>query len=177
MNDLVRVIPHGLGLINPDENALIRKWGEEAFGQLEICKQFKYHCGADYCVLAYCGEVFVGFAAVSKREVSVGGEPVSMGCVGGVITSPDYRKMGYGSIVMNEVKRLIYDALNCEIGGLLCEEQTVPFYEKLGWARSCEAALVERDGGKVEWPEAFMYHAASDFEIDGREIDLCGLPW
>jgi hypothetical protein len=59
----------------------------------------------------------------------------------------------------------------------LCEEKTVPFYEKLGWVRSGEPALVERDGEKVEWPEAFMYFEESDFEIHGKEIDLCVLPW
>ena len=177
MNNLVRVIPHVLGLINPNENVLIRKWGEEAFGQLALCQEFKYQSGSDYCVLAYCGAAFVGFAAVFKREVFIGGEPFSMGCVGGVITSPDYRGKGYGSIMMNELKRLIFRTLGCRVGGLLCEEKTVPFYEKLGWVRSNEAVLVERDGRKVEWPEAFMSLAESDFEINGKEIDLCGLPW
>jgi len=177
MNTITRVIPHGLGLINVKENALIREWGNEAFGGLEVCKAFTYQCGADYCVLVYREDEFVGFSAVSKREVRIDGDTVSMGCVGGVITCPEHRGMGYGTLMMNEVMRLIYSTLDCEIGGLLCVKPTVAFYERLGWRRSCEAALIEHDGDKVEWPEAFMYHTESDRKQYDREIDLCGLPW
>ena len=177
MLSTIRVIPHGLGLISPEENALIRKWGADAFGELPVCNAFHYQSGSDYCVLAYCENVFVGFAAIFRRDVCIGGDPISMGCVGGVITRPEYRGKGYGTLMMMELKRIMFRSLGCKIGGLLCERATVGFYERLGWKCSIEAAFVERDGKKVQWPEAFMYYAETDKGRNDREIDLRGLPW
>ena len=178
MKTTIRVIPHGLGLINAQENQLIRKWGNEAWGDLELCQKFEYQSGADYCVLVYSGDEFVGFAAVSKRSVKLDGvNELSMGCVGGVITDPKYRGKGYGSVMMNEVHRLIFDTLRCDFGGLLCENTVVNFYRKLGWTLNKGVALVDRDNEKTEWPEAFMYYAKSDCVVEANEVDLCGLPW
>ena len=177
MRVTIRVIPHGLGLINPEENALIRKWGEEAWGGLAVCEAFQYQSGSDYCVLAYSEDSFVGFSVVFKREVRIGGDPVSMGCVGGVITDPCRRGEGYGTMMMQEVHRLLFRALKCDIGGLLCENKVTGFYERLGWSTASGPVLVERDGEKVRWPEAFMYFAEQADRRIGGDIDLCGLPW
>lgn len=177
MRQLLRVIPHGLGLISPQENALIRQWGEEAFGNLAICSAFQYHNGSDYCVLAYCEEELVGFSAVFRRKVYIDGFLVSMACVGGVITRPESRGKGYGRLMMHEIHRLIYRTLDCQAGGLLCEKSTAPFYEKVGWTRCHEPALVEQGGKKTEWPEAFMYHSESDKIKASSKFDLCGKPW
>lgn len=177
MRSTIRVIPHGLGLINPEENALIRKWGDKAWGDLALCKAFQYQSGSDYCVLAYCEDSFVGFSAVFRRDVRIGGDPVSMGCVGGVITDPNRRGEGYGTMMMQEVHQLIFRTLKCDIGGLLCEKKITGFYERLGWSTTSEPVLVERDGEKVQWPEAFMYFAEPADTCFGRDVDLCGLPW
>lgn len=178
MKTTIRVIPHGLGLINAQENQLIRKWGNEAWADLEVCQKFEYHSGADYCVLVYREDEIVGFSAVFKRAVEWGGtNELSMGCVSGVITHPHYRREGYGSIMMNEIHRLIFDTLRCDFGGLLCENSVVDFYRKMGWTLNKGLALVDHDNKKTEWPEAFMYYSKSDCFVEESELDLCGLPW
>jgi GNAT superfamily N-acetyltransferase len=177
MHTKIRVIPHGIGLINSEENRSIQRWANDAFGDLEVCHAYQYYSGADYCVLSYCEDQFVGFAAVFKREVAIGRRTLNMGCVGGVIISPEYRGKGYGSIIMREIERVIYNTLSCDIGGLLCLKEMRSFYEKLGWTSHTNTVLVEKSGEKVEWSEIFMSHDSTCSITHNTPVDLCGLPW
>ena len=56
MKTVIRTIPHGLRLIDAEEDKYIRLWANEAFGDLEICKRFEYQTGANYCILVYSGD-------------------------------------------------------------------------------------------------------------------------
>jgi hypothetical protein len=177
MKTVVRVIPHGLGLINSDENQKIRVWSDDAFGNLAICKEFEYQSGADYCVLVYRGEELVSFAAVLKREIKVDGKSLVMGGVGGVITDPSFRQMGYASIAMKESLRIIFSALRADIGGLLCLGETSRFYSNLGWIHSNARAKIRKQDQVTEWPESFMFYCRDDEKLSPVDVDLCGLPW
>lgn len=177
MKSTIRVIPYGLGLINPEENQKIREWSSEEFGDLAICKAFEYQAGSDYCVLVYDDENLVGFGAIFRREIRFDMKTLFMGGVGGIIIAPSHRKMGYGTMIMKEVHRIIFSALKCDLGCLLCLRETIEFYKELGWRTSDAKVLVDRAGEKVPWPEFFMYHPKDDKDIQVKEIDLCGFPW
>ncbi len=177
MKSKIRVIPHGLGLISSEENQKILEWNTEAFGDLAICKAFEYQAGSDYCVLVYDNENLVGFGAVFRREIKFDTKTLTMGGVGGIIIAPCHRRMGYGTVIMKEACRIIFNDLKCDLGGLLCLMENVEFYKGLGWRTSDAKVFVDRAGEKVPWPEYFMYHPKTDSDIQVKEIDLCGLPW
>ena len=177
MKTVIRTIPHGLRLIDAEEDKYIRLWANEAFGDLEICKRFEYQTGANYCILVYSEDELVSFAAVLERSVRFDDDELTLGGVGGVVTAPEHRGRGFASMAMKESVRVIFRTLKADVGGLLCLNETVGFYEKLGWKLSHAKVMVELKGSNVVWPEAFMFYERDGSCFNPKNIDVCGRPW
>ena len=177
MKILIRTVPHGLRLIDREENRKIRLWADEAFGDLEICKRFEYQVGASYYVLVYSEDEFVSFAAIIERSVRFDDNELTLGGVGSVVTAREHRGKGFASIAMKESLRIIFQTLKADVGGLLCLNETVGFYQNLGWKLAHAKVTVEQDGSDVMWPEAFMFHERDGRCFNPKYIALCGPPW
>jgi aminoglycoside 2'-N-acetyltransferase I len=65
------------------------------------------------------------------RTLEVARQPVNIGYVEGIATSPDRQAERLGSLVMDQITRLIRD--NFEMGALSTSRHG--FYERLGWER------------------------------------------
>lgn len=62
--------------------------------------------------------------------------------IGGVITDKNYRGLGYGKIVVNDLTKYIQDSNKTPV--LYCyNENTIKWYESLGWEKVSECAKLE----------------------------------
>ena len=117
----------------------------------------------------------VSVVGILKRRIRVGEISLDVGGIGGVATHPDHQKQGFGSALLQSAAEFIHQDLHIDFGLLLCAQETVTFYSKLGWKIAEEEMIFECqepgfDGitmvlplGGRPWPKG--------------TIDLCGPPW
>jgi len=67
--------------------------------------------------------------------------------------------------------------LGVEFGLLVCEEDVVPFYERLGWQVVEGPLTFDQPGGQATWPAVVMVLPCGGKAWPEGMIDLCGLPW
>ena len=80
-------------------------------------------------VVADEGSRIVAHASVVGRRLEIGGRALRTGYVEGVATAPDRQGRGLGTLVMEEVGRIIGEGY--ELGALGTGRHA--FYERLGW--------------------------------------------
>lgn len=119
----------------------------------------------------------VSYTGVVRTEGTVDGEPVSIGGVGGIATHPDHRGKGYAAIGIGRGLDLLA-GMGTDFALLVCRDELVGYYEKLGW-RLFEGEVVVSQFGE---PETFTYNRVMVGDIDRTApgsgiIDLQGPPW
>lgn len=120
----------------------------------------------------------VGYVGILVREALADGQRVRVGGIGGVKTHPAARGQGYASAALRRAGAFMADDLGAAFGLLVCRQQLLPFYGRLGWRAFGGTFLVEQPGGTV--PFAFntpMVLPLCDPAPEVGTIDLCGLPW
>ncbi|MEA3439725.1 MAG: GNAT family N-acetyltransferase [Chloroflexota bacterium] len=131
----------------------------------------------DWHILLWVGNQLVSHAEIVEREISVRGEKVLVGGIGGVVTRPQWRHRGLASTAMEVAQSYICGELNLEFGLLMCDETVVSFYEKLGWEVVKSLLVFDQPTGKVAFEDTVMvYGCGSKIWPDGR-IDVQGPPW
>jgi GNAT superfamily N-acetyltransferase len=131
---------------------------------------------AQWYVLAFVEGRLVSALEIAVRRGSVGGEPVKLGLLGGVITAPRWRGRGYGSALLEYAARFICAELGCEFGFLICGEGLVAFYERLGWRLLPNTCVYDQPGGKVEGELKAMVFSCGGQGFAPGVLDLEGLP-
>ena len=131
----------------------------------------------DWRVLVWVEGRVVSQAAILERVGRVAGQPVKLGGVGGVIALPEWRGRGLTGAAMRRAAEFMCRELGVEFGLLVCEEDVVAFYERLGWQVVEGPLTFDQSGGKATWPAAVMVLPCGEKEWPGGTIDLCGLPW
>jgi aminoglycoside 2'-N-acetyltransferase I len=104
-------------------------------------------------VLAEDGVAIVAHAAVVERPIEIAGRPIRTGYVEAVATAPDRQRTGLGTLVMDEVGRIIREGY--ELGMLGTGVQ--PFYERLGWRIWRGPSAVRTANGEVRSPDEDGY--------------------
>jgi GNAT superfamily N-acetyltransferase len=129
-----------------------------------------------YVLGMFEGEL-IGRVGVLSRTISVGGAPVAVGGITGVVTEPDYRGRGVARTLVAHALAFLRDEQHLPLVMLTCNRKLGPLYEKLGWRvvegptvyaqpdgpRTCPGLTMVSESGSISWP-------------DGR-IDMRGLPW
>src|SRR5689334_12424984 len=95
--------------MSTEDRAAIVEWYREVFdlpGDLII--------PGDYDIRVWEGDQWVSLVEVALRTITVGGQPVRIGGIGGVSTFPTHRNKGYSSMALREAARLIFDDLKVE---------------------------------------------------------------
>jgi aminoglycoside 2'-N-acetyltransferase I len=64
-----------------------------------------------------------------------------------------------------------------EFGLLLCREQLIPFYERLGWEPVTALVFSDQPAGKMAFAGAAMVLPCSGRTWPAGIVDLCGLPF
>lgn len=119
---------------------------------------------------------WVSMLEIVHRPAKVGVEDVRLGLVGAVATLPQARGKGYASVLLRESVGFIGDRLKCDFAWLMCAEDLVPFYERLGWQRVQGPFYFHQPGGRVQGELAAMAFACQGRPWPEGELDLCGLP-
>jgi aminoglycoside 2'-N-acetyltransferase I len=119
----------------------------------------------------------VSYTGVVEREGGHDGEPVSIGGVGGIATHPDRRGKGYAAIgIGRALDFLAVDEVDFAL--LVCRDELIPYYERLGW-RIFDGELLVSQFGE---PEVFTYNRVMVGDVNraaprSGTIDLNGPPW
>lgn len=117
---------------------------EDSFGGHFDEHDWEHALGGTHVIVEADG-VPLSHASVVPRTLHVGDHRVATGYVEAVATRPAYQRNGYGTLVMEEVGRVI--AEQCELGALSTE---VPaFFAKRGWELWAGPTFVSTAAGLV----------------------------
>ena len=131
----------------------------------------------DWCVLVWANGQVVSQLAIVERVGLVAGRPVKLGGLGNVIALPAWRGRGFTSAALRRAAAFMCQELGVEFGLLVCEEDVVPFYERLGWQVVEGPLTFDQPGGQATWPAVVMVLPCGGKAWPEGMIDLCGLPW
>lgn len=152
---------------------LINDWFLIEFGiSLDKLAPINWH------VLAWADETLVCHVGIVEQAATVGGEPVQLGGISGVVTEPDWRGRGLASEAMRRAAEHMRRSTAADYGLLLCLQERVTFYGRLGW-QQITAPLFFTDwrGETVQTGLAIMMLPLRDRPWAGGRIELSGLPW
>lgn len=112
-----------------------------------------------------------------RRMATLDGRPVHVGGIGGVLTHPDHRRLGYASVALNAALATFQHEGSIAFAVLFSEPHNMPFYAARGWHAFEGEVVAEQPGGHgrldVLSPMVF------DLVRRPRKgtLDLRGLPW
>jgi RimJ/RimL family protein N-acetyltransferase len=131
----------------------------------------------EWNVLVYVGNVLASNVEIVERTVTVGGQPVRVGGIGGVATLPEYRGRSLATQAMIAAAKFMEDELGLEYGLLITSTRRETFYKGLGWQVISEPAYFDQPSGKIQNEGITMsLSMAGKFWPPGM-VDFCSLPW
>lgn len=135
----------------------------------------------DWCVLVFDspGGELVSYLEMVRRDCDVGGRPVAVGGVSGVITRPAWRRRGYASAGLRRAARFLDESLGVDFGLLVCSEEKIPLYQRAGWQLVRAPLVFDQPAGRTSFaePTTLMILPVRRRDWPPGRIDLCGLPW
>lgn len=133
---------------------------------------------ATHRIIIYKGSDAVCAAACQFKSVNLNGMPTMLAGIGGVMTHPNFRRNGFGSVAMQAVQGALDRDGNVEFGLLFCEPKNAAFYERLGWSVFHGTVLADQPNGTICYDAlgAMVFPIASASPRSGL-IDLRGPPW
>lgn len=123
------------------------------------------------------GEV-VAAAGLHWRDGRLDDVPVCIGGLGGVMTMPELRGNGMGTIAVKAAVKALSKGYQPVFGLLFCEAKNTGFYSRLGWTRFEGEVTVDQPAGRMLYRKmaAMTLPLGGQAPLDGV-LDLCGLPW
>jgi aminoglycoside 2'-N-acetyltransferase I len=157
-----------------EERQKLFGWGKDIFGVEAY--DYRWQPKRWHVFLEADGEL-TSHVGLLSHVVKVGGEPVAVGGVGGVVTRGDAHGRGYATEAMRFAASYMCEQLEVDFGMLFCRDLLVNFYRKLGWQLLEERALVEQPTGKIPLPFNVFVLPCRGRAWPQGSIDLDGLPW
>ncbi len=148
---------------------------KHTFGDVPIVRDTEW-ATPDWTVIKFDGTKVASFYNIILRDVLFDNVSHLVAGINNVITPKKYRGKGYASTMLSQVSSLIFEALNCEAGLLLCADELIPFYKKLGWYSVKCPVYCQQPQGKIKWDANTMLMSNSK-TLHPASIDLNGLPW
>lgn len=136
----------------------------------------------DVHVIARAAGRIVGHVGWARREVDVGGTPVVIAGVGGVLVAGSARGADLGIRMLRAAERSMSEDGSIRFGYLGCREEVVPFYQAGGWTRIVAAERsIGRDGTAVSdapgQPLLVLPVASAISDWPSGTVDLRGRAW
>lgn len=129
-------------------------------------------------ILVWEGDRLVTHVGVLERGILVGGRPHHVGGICGVMTRPADRGKGYASAALGRAADFMRDELpRAEHGLLVCIDERLPFYGRLGWQRIDAPVSFEQPGGSRVNEINTMVLPLHGRPWPPGAVDLRGLPW
>lgn len=160
----------------PDQRAYLENIAEEQFGHIPLVRETTW-AEPDWAYLGYQGEKLVVFHNVILRSVSIDGAATRIAGLNNMITLPGCRGQGFASRLLRETQPEWFDRHGAQRGMLLCADELVPFYARLGWRRVDVPVRYEQPSGALVWAASCMVLDAAEAAMPRQEVKLCGLPW
>ncbi|MEM6283289.1 MAG: GNAT family N-acetyltransferase [Chloroflexota bacterium] len=137
----------------------------------------------EWCVVVYNNDEFGAYAEVLQREILVGGQPVTVGGIGGVMSLPHMRGLGLGKAAMRALTDYICTEMNADAGMLYCAPHNVAYYQSLGWHHiTRQITYHQYDGTHVidmrgGTDDNALVLPCGDFVFPTGDIDIRGQLW
>jgi GNAT superfamily N-acetyltransferase len=129
-----------------------------------------------WIALSYHDDEIVTFCNIVEREIFIDDKMYKAAGLNNLVTPEKFRGNGYGTKLVIEFKNFIFNKINCDLGLLLCSDNLVPFYEKLGWYLvDCPVHYWQPQGIKLWQANTMLLNP--DSSIQPGRIHLNGLPW
>jgi GNAT superfamily N-acetyltransferase len=148
-------------------------WGDDIFGASSLELRWR---GKDHHFLIYINGSPVSHVGVLKHSVSVGGQSVTAGGVGGVVTVPEEQHRGHARELMQHATRLL-EQWRVAAGLLFCLKRMVPYYESQGWRLVEQPVLIEQPHGEISSPLEVMVLPFAGHPWPKGDIKLNSFPW
>ena len=126
-------------------------------------------------LLQVSGET-VSHVGVLTHEISIDGNAVRVGGVGGVVTPPAWQKRGYARALMQHAARF-FETAHVDAGFLFCLPRRVPFYESQGWRLVKYPVLIQQPQGEMVAPLEAMVLPIGERGWPEGEVKLNSFPW
>jgi GNAT superfamily N-acetyltransferase len=139
--------------------------------------QWTPHEDRPFRVLVWEDGRLVSQVALLQREIGVGGDPVQVVGVAGVMTAPSARGRGYASAAMTRAAGYMRDETAADFGLLLCLDKRVRLYERLGWQLVRDEVVCEQPGGCITVGMNAMSLSLRGGRWPMGQVDFKGLPW
>ncbi|MFL5704805.1 MAG: enhanced intracellular survival protein Eis [Ktedonobacteraceae bacterium] len=108
----------------------------------------------------------MGGCTVHERVLRMGAARISTGCIGAVVTSPDYRKQGVATALMQDT----YDFAQSNNHALLLLDGIPKFYGRYGYIDMFDVASVEVDRSTILAQSPVGYHTRPASIDDAADI-------
>jgi predicted GNAT family N-acyltransferase len=131
----------------------------------------------DWHILIRIGELLVSHVEIVERDANVGQETARLAGIGGVLILPEWRGRGLAKAGLQKAQAFICEELDVDFGLLMCDQEIVPFYSKLGWVEVEGELIYDQPEGKVIFDDRAMIFNCSDMSWPQGVIDLCGYSW
>jgi hypothetical protein len=131
----------------------------------------------DWSFLGMDGDHLACFYNLVERVVRFDGQQVEIVGLNNLVTATHYKSRGLASQLLRSTEAEWFATLKAKYGLLLCAEQLVPFYARLGWQRMSSEVRFSQPGAERVWTATCMVLSPAREPVDARVIDLCGLPW
>ncbi|MEM8612611.1 MAG: GNAT family N-acetyltransferase [Cyanobacteria bacterium P01_H01_bin.105] len=160
--------------LSDEEKQRLFGWGKNIFGVETFNLRWR---PKDLHFLFYSNGELTSHVGVLAHIVTVNGESVTVGGVGGVVTTPKAQKQGYARRLMQHTAQFLECEWKVAAGLLFCLPGMMAYYEALGWQRVEGSVLVEQPNGKIISPLFVMTLPLHKGEYLNGRIELCSLPW
>jgi GNAT superfamily N-acetyltransferase len=161
-------------VLTDDEHRQLFGWGEDIFG---MANQGLHWRPKDHHVFVEVGGRAVSHVGLLRHTVKVGGAPVEVGGIGGVVTMPDMQGRGHARQALRYASSLMCREWGLNFGLLFCREALTPFYRELGWRRVEEPVMIEQPSGRIGSPVVVMVLSCGDQGWPAGVVDLGSFPW
>jgi GNAT superfamily N-acetyltransferase len=158
--------------LTEEQRAKLFEWGENIFGVRD--NELTWRHKDVHFLLTVNGEL-VSHVGVLKHEVSVDGQPILVGGVGGVVTIPQAQKRGFARVLMRHVAEFFVQ-WPVEAGLLFCLQRRIPLYQSLGWQLLSAPVVIQQPDGDRESPLKVMVLPFGKPWPEGK-VELNSLPW
>jgi hypothetical protein len=148
---------------------------ESEFGHIPIVKQTIW-ASPDWTIINYCEDEIATFFNVVIRVISIDEQHFKAAGINNVITPEKFRGKGFSTNTLSETKKFLFEDLNLDLGLLLCADDLVPFYKRLGWYRVDCPVYFDQPTEKKVWTANTML-LTNKKTLYPQKIDLNGLPW
>jgi len=160
--------------VSDEDNQIILKLVHETFG--DMVNKYEW-AKPDWRLIGKIDNEISCCLELMERRVLAGDTQVKVAGIGNVITPPSFRGKGLAGKAMTEAMKFAKTQMEVDFGLLLCSEDLVPYYKKLGWELVNETLFFEQSTGRIKWWERVMVFPCTEKHWPTGEVDLCGAAW